>query len=139
MTKCFTDNVVLGCYNDGTNPPQTIMVHVRTGAAGEEPEIRYTDNEGAIIAGADETNVSLGACAALPADVEFEILTDVLANGDRVEFARRKITTFDAMGVPTVTVDDFEMDYTTPYTVQGTVTSAPDCDPLAGSGIQSAW
>lgn len=138
MSNCYNDAAVPGCFNDGTNPPVSVVIHYQYDGAGE-PAVRITDTVGAPVAGADATNTTPGACMMPPADVEFELLCDVQADNSSTPFARRKITTIDGLGVPTVAVADFEMDYATAYTVTGTVGACPTCPELPARGLQADW
>ena len=133
--NCYAYTTVLGCYNDGANPPRTVTFHYIFDAPDTNPAVKITELDGTMIAGADMTNTTPGACALIPPDVEFEVLCDIQANSDIVRFARRKIITFDAAGVPTVAVADFEMDYTTPYTVTGDVGPCSVCPELPERGF----
>lgn len=138
MSNCYTNTAVAGCYSDGTNPPVSVVIHYIYDNAGQ-PAVRITDLAGAVVAGADLTNTTVGACALAPADTEFETLCDVQADGSSVQFVRRTITTIDSFGVPTVAVADFELDYATAYTVTGTAGACPTCAELAARGLQTAW
>ena len=138
MTDCRDTNAVLGCFNDGTNPPVTVMVtHVHDFQGA--PAVVITDLVGAVVAGATAANTTLGACALASPDVEFNELCDIQADGSSIQFARRTITSVNGLGVPTVAVADFEMDYATAYTPTGTVGQCPSCAELAARGLQTAW
>jgi len=138
MSDCYNNAAVAGCYTDGVNAPVSVVIHYTYDNQGA-PAVHITDLAGVPVAGATATNTSVGACALTPPDVEWEILCDVAADGSSVPFARRKITSFDGLGVPTVAVADFETDYETPYTVVGTVGICPTCEELAARGLQTAW
>lgn len=138
MSQCKNNEAVLGCYNDGTNPPQTVTVHYTYDGAGQ-PAVHITDLAGAVVAGATAANTSLGSCSVPSPDVEWETLCDVQADGSSVQFVRRSITSFSGLGVPTTVVADFTPDQVTPYTVTGTVGTCPTCPELAARGLQTAW
>ena len=130
------------CYNDGTSN-QTLVAHYEYGVNDEGKTIlvatRFTDAAGVPVDTSAGT-VTAGACALTPPDVEWEKLCDVQADGTIVEFLRRSITTFDSVGVPTVTVTDWELDKVTAYTVAGTVAACnEDCDPAAAQGVLVTW
>ena len=136
--SCFTNTVLPGCYNDGVGPPVSVGIHYINDNQGS-PAMVVADVNGDLIPGADASNTTIGACALPPTDVEFELLCDVQTDGTSVKFARRKVTTFDAQGVPNVDVSDFELDYVTGYVVTGDVTACPTCAPLADRGLLTAW
>lgn len=137
MSDCYNNSAVAGCYTGGASP-QSVVIHYTYDNAGA-PAVHITDLAGAPIAGATALNTSVGTCALAPATVEQNELCDVQADGSSVQFIRRTITTFDASGVPTVTVADFELDYVTAYTVTGDVGNCPTCAELAARGLQTAW
>lgn len=139
MSDCFNNAAIAGCYTGGASPV-SVVIHYTYDNQGA-PAVRITDASGAPIAGATLANTTVGACALSPAIVEQNELCDVQADGSSVQFVRRTITSFDASGVPTVTVTDWALDYVTAYTVTGTVSQCPTCNPLdAGQrGIQAAW
>ncbi|MFZ1491132.1 MAG: hypothetical protein WAS51_14435 [Ilumatobacteraceae bacterium] len=84
--------------------------------------------------------VVLGACSLVPPDVEWVQLCDLQADDSIVEFLRRSITTFDALGTPTVTVTDWALDKVTAYAPTGVVVSCEDeCTPEAPAGVQTSW
>lgn len=58
--NCFELTAVLGCYTNGDNK-QTVAVHYTHDEQGQ-PAVRYLDNVGAVVIGADDTNVTLGEC-----------------------------------------------------------------------------
>jgi hypothetical protein len=130
------------CFNDGTLN-QTLIAHYEYGKDADGFTIlvatRFTDAEGAPVDTSAGT-VTAGACALTPPDVEYSKLCDVQADGTIVEFFRRTITSFDSVGVATVTVTDFELDKVTEYTVAGDVTVCnEDCDPATALGTLSSW
>jgi hypothetical protein len=137
MSDCRDVGVVLGCYNDGT-APVTVAIHYTHDHQGA-PAVRITDLAGAVVAGATLANTALGACHVAPADVEWEMLCDVQADGSAIEFFRRSITTFSAAGVPTVAVSNWALDKVTAYVPVGTVDACPSCAQLPARGIQAAW
>ena len=131
------------CYTPASGLPQTLIAHYeyRDNAAGATVlyATRYTDAAGVPVDTSGGT-VSAGACALLPADVEWQQLCDVSAAGVVTEFIRRSITTFDAAGVPTTTTADFELDKVTAYVPAGTVSACgTDCDVVAPVGLVSTW
>ena len=138
MSDCRDTNAVLGCYNDGVNPPVTVMVtHVHDFQGA--PAAIITDITGAVIAGATLANTTLGACVLASPTVEFNELCDMQADGSSVQFVRRTITSVDGLGVPTVAVANFAMDYTTAYVPTGTVGQCPTCAELTARGLQTTW
>lgn len=136
--SCHNNTAVPGCFSDGVNPPASVVVHYTYDGAGQ-PAVRITDVAGAVVAAADLTNTSIGACVLPSPDTEFEMLCDVQPDNSSVKFVRRKIVTVDSLGVPTVAVADFGLDYVTPYTVTGTVGACPTCPDLPARGLQAAW
>ena len=130
------------CFNDGA-VNQTLIAHYEYGVNDQDKTIlvatRYTDAAGSPV-DTSEGTVTAGACALTPPDVEFEKLCDVQADGTIIEFFRRSITTFDSVGVPTVTVTDWELDKVTAYTPTGTVGACnEDCDPAVAVGVVATW
>lgn len=138
MSQCLNNTAVLGCYSDGTNPPQSVVIHYAYDNEGA-PATYITDLSGAIIAAATVANTTPGACALPTPDVEWIELCDEQADGTSIQFMRRSITTFDGLGVATVVTDDFALDHTTPYTVTGTAGKCPTCPELTARGLQTAW
>lgn len=58
--ECYDYSVLPGCYNNGTTR-QSVVIHYYTDYAGQ-PASRITDTAGVIVAGADASNTSPGAC-----------------------------------------------------------------------------
>lgn len=143
MTKLCTQLATAeACYNDGA-ANQTVIAHYEYGVDDAGATIlvatRYTNAAGVPIDTAAGT-VTAGACAVIPADVEWERLADVQEDGTRIEFFRRSVTTFSSTGTPTTTVADFELDKTTPYVVAGDVEGPVDsCGPATAQGVVSTW
>lgn len=137
MSKCLNNTTVLGCYTGGAGPV-SVVIHYAYDNQGA-PAVRITDLAGAPIAGATLANTSAGACAVPSPDVEWVELCDTAANGVVTGFTRRSITSFDAAGVPTTTVANFQLDRVTVYAPTGTVGLCEACAPLASRGIQAAW
>lgn len=141
--NCREISTAPACYTDATGIPVTVIAHYEYGSNADGDTIlvatRYTDAAGTPIdtsAGA----VVAGACAAIPADVEFVQLCDVQADGTVIEFIRRSITTFAADGTPTTVTADFDLDKVTPYAPAGTVGAcAQDCDPATPVGVVATW
>jgi hypothetical protein len=144
MTDCFNNTAVLGCYDDLNGNIDSVVIHYTYDGSGA-PAVRITDLAGTVIAGADLTNTTVGACVltALPSpDVETLILCDQAADGSTTSFIRRTVTSFNTFGaVTTSAVADFALDGTTVYAVVGTVVNCPACNPLdvAQRGLQTAW
>lgn len=138
MSDCFDNATVVGCFNDGVNPPQSVVVHYTYDNLGA-PAVRITNAAGAVVAGATAANTTPGACPVASPDVEFEQLCDLQADGTTIEFLRRSVTSFNAAGVPTSVVTDLELDKVTVYAPSGTVVACGDCTPLAARGLQAAW
>jgi hypothetical protein len=138
MSNCYTNTAVAGSYNDPVNGPTPVVIHYTYDNQGD-PQVHITDVAGVVIADADDSNTTVGASLLPPPDVEFETLCDQQADGSSVRFARRTITSISGTGVVTVAVADFGLDYTTSYTVTGTVTTCPTCTELADRGLQAAW
>lgn len=138
MSDCRDTNAVLGCFTDGTNPPVTVMVtHVHDFQGA--PAVVITDLAGAVVAGATLANTTLGSCTLPSPTTEFNELCDIQPDGSSIQFVRRTITSVNGLGVPTVAVANFAMDYVTPYAVTGTVGQCPSCAELASRGLQTAW
>lgn len=138
MSQCLNNTAVIGCYKDGTNPPQSVVIHYAYDNEGQ-PAVHITDLAGVVVADATVANTSLGACIVPSPDVEWETLCDVQVDGSSVQFIRRSITSFDGLGNPTTVVADFAPDQITPYTVTGTVGACPACPELSARGLQTAW
>jgi hypothetical protein len=138
MSQCLNNAAVIGCYSDGTNAPVSVVIHYSYDNEGQ-PAVHITDLAGAVVAGATLANTTVGQCAMIPPDVEWEELCDVQANGSSTPFMRRTITTFDGLGAPTVAVADFALDQVTAYTLTGTAGSCPTCAELPARGLQTAW
>jgi hypothetical protein len=138
MSECLNNSTVVGCFNDGTNPPQSVVIHYTYDNLGA-PAVRITDSSGAVVAGATVANTTPGACPVASPDVEFAQLCDLQGDGTVIEFIRRTVTTFDAAGVPTTVTADLELDHNTAYAPTGTVVACGDCPPLAARGLQAAW
>lgn len=121
--------VVNACVLDGNGDPigGLTVQHVNTIEAGSvTTTVRVVnDSDGSeYTLGVDE---SIGDCPcgqSYDTEFDFEILCDRLSDGTSVSFARQK--TIDEI-TGNVVVEDFELDLTTPYTVQGT---AGDCTNL---------
>lgn len=140
--NCKELSTALVCFNNGT-ANQTLVAHYEYGLNATGGTIlvstRYTDAAGVPVDTSAGT-VSAGACSVPLPDVEWEELCDVQASGVVVEFFRRSITTWDAAGLPTVTVTDWALDKVTAYTPTGTVGAcSQDCDPALPLGILSTW
>jgi hypothetical protein len=140
MSDCRDTNAVLGCYSDGVGAPVSVIVthvHDYKGA----PAAIITNLAGVVVAGATLANTTLGACAIASPSVEFNELYDVLPDGTFTRFVRRTITSINALGVPTVTITNLAMDYTTPYTLSatGSVTQDVSCAALTSRGLQTTW
>lgn len=138
MSDCRDVVAIAGCFNDGVNPPVTVMVtqtHDHQGA----PAVRITDVAGAVVAGATAANTTLGACTLPSPTTEFNELCDMQAGGSSVQFVRRTITSVNGLGVPTVAVANFAMDYVTAYVPTGTVGQCPTCAELPARGLQTSW
>lgn len=141
--NCKDLETSLVCYNNGTKN-QTLVAHYEYGknALGNTILVstRYTDASGAIVDTTGGT-VTAGQCALIPPDVEFEKLCDInTTTGVVTEFFRRSITTFDSVGVPTVTVTDWQLDKITAYVATGTVGACnQDCDPATALGVLTTW
>lgn len=136
--SCFNNTALPGCYNDGTNPAQSVVIHYTYDNKGA-PAVVITDLAGDVVAGADTTNTAVGACAAPTPDFEHQVLCDLLADGSSVQFVRSTISQVAVDGTPSIVVADFEMDYETPYTVQGEVGECPNCPELPARGLQTGW
>lgn len=129
---------VLVCFANGA-ARQTLIQHSVTDVTGAVIATVYIDQTGAPVNTAAGT-VTLGACAITPPDVEFNEMCDLQADGSIIEFVRRTVTTFDAVGTPTTTSADFALDNVTPYVVAGTVVSCADeCKPEAPLGVLTSW
>ena len=141
--KCKELSTALVCYNDGT-VNQTLVAHYEYGVNATGATIlvstRYTDSAGVPVDTSSGT-VTAGACPIASPDIEWEKLCDEnTTTGVITEFFRRSITTWDAAGVPTVTVTDWELDKVTSYTVAGTVIACnEDCDAASAQGVLTAW
>jgi hypothetical protein len=140
--NCNDFSTGLVCFNDGA-VNQTLVAHYQYGidATGKAILVatRYTDASGVVIDTSAGT-VTAGACALIPADVEFALLCDIQSNGSVVEFLRRSVTTFDSVGVPTLTVTNWELDKTTAYVITGTVGACnQDCDAAVPLGVLTSW
>lgn len=138
MSECLNNTSVVACFNDGVNPPSSVVIHYTFDNLGA-PQARITDVDGTVIPTATLANTSPGACAVSPPDVEFVQLCDVQANGDVIEFVRRTITSFGTVAAPISTVTDLQTDLLTPYVITGTVKACGDCPPLAARGLQTTW
>lgn len=144
MSQCLNNTAVAGCYSDGTNAPASVVIHYSYDNQGQ-PAVHITDVAGAVVAGATLANTTVGQCAMIPPDVEWEELCDVQADGSSIPFMRRTITTFNGLGVPTVAVADFTLDQVTAYTVTGTAgvcptwSNVPSSAELPARGLQTAW
>jgi hypothetical protein len=139
MSDCRDSGVVLGCFAaGGAALPVTVAIHYEYDYAGA-PAVRITDLAGAPVAGATLANTTLGACAIIPPDVEWEMLCDVQPDGSSVEFFRRSITSFDAAGTPTVVVTNWALDKVTAYVPVGVVDACPSCADIAVRGLVAAW
>ena len=140
--KCKQLSTSLVCFNDGVINT-TLVAHYEygTNAAGATILVstRYTDSAGVPVDTAGGT-VTAGACALTPPDVEFEKLCDVQASGVVIEFFRRSITSFDSVGVPTVTVTNWALDKVTAYAPTGVVGACnQDCDAATAVGLITTW
>ena len=138
MSECLNNTSVVGCFNDGVAAPQSVVIHYTFDNLGA-PAVRITDSAGVVVAGATVANTSAGACAVASPDVEFAQLCDLQADGTVVEFIRRSITSFSALGVPTTATANLALDHTTAYVPTGTVVACGDCPPLAARGLQTTW
>lgn len=138
MSECVNNTSVVGCFTDGANPPQSVVIHYTFDNLGA-PATRITNTAGVVIPAATLANTTPGACAVASPDVEFVQLCDVQANGDVIEFVRRTITSFSAAGVPTTAVADLQVDLATAYAPVGTVKACGDCPPLPARGLLAAW
>lgn len=125
MSNCTKPvSSVPGCYTSPTGKVAVVIHYTHHEEPGVLPGVRITDLLGNIIAGADTTNTTAGACAVASNDVEWKTLcwidtNPATNNGDespqRVE--QRTTTTWDAAGNPTSQVDYFQIDRKTPVTV----------------------
>lgn len=140
MGICFNTSSVLGCLNNGVDPARTVVLHYHHGvdavdtAAPGTPLVSATNIDGSMVDAADLVFITPGACAVPTPDVEFEILCDVQTDGSVVQFVRRKTVSFLSDGSVNVAVLDTELDYSTAYTVTGTVGACPECPPLPATG-----
>lgn len=139
--KCKELSTSLVCFNNGT-VNETLVAHYEYGANATGGTIlvstRYTNAAG-IPVDTSAGTVSAGACPVPLPDVEWEKLCDVNA-GISTEFFRRSITTWNAAGLPTVTVTNWQLDKVTAYTPTGTVGACnQDCDPLTAVGVLTTW
>lgn len=118
----------VACFTDAAGVPAGVFANSVYDANGAPIAMYYTDAAGAVVDTSVGT-VTAGACPVAQPDVEWEKLCDVMTDGTVVEFLRRSITRFDAAGVAIdpVTVDDFETDKVTAYTVAGTVGDCNTC------------
>jgi hypothetical protein len=144
MTTCFAMEVTPGCLTTAAGTKETVSIHYeyRASAAGNPVihAVRYTNAAGTPIILAVGDTVIPGACPVSPPDVEWERLCDVSVAGVVTEFFRRSITVWDAAGVPTVTVTDWQLDKVTAYAPAGTVTECNlDCDVVAPVGLVTTW
>lgn len=140
--NCKELATALVCFNNGTTN-ETLIAHYEYGLNATGGTIlvatRYTNAAGVPVDTSAGT-VTAGACAVIPADVEWEELCDVQANGTVIEFFRRSITTFDSVGMATVTVTDWALDKVTAYVPTGTVGACnQDCDPALPLGVVATW
>lgn len=138
MNNCLNNSAVVGCFDNGIDPPQSVIIHTTYDNLGA-PAVRITDAAGVPVAGATAANTTPGACPVASPDVEFEQLCDLQGDGTTVEFFRRSVTSFDAAGVPTTVVANLALDKVTVYAPTGTVVACGDCPPLAARGLQAGW
>lgn len=138
MSECRNNTSLPGCFNDGVNPPQSVVVHYTFDNLGA-PAVYITNTEGAPVAGATAANTSPGACPVASPDIEFAQLCDLQGDGTTIEFIRQTVTTFDAAAVPTKVVVNLALDLVTAYAPTGTVVACGDCPPLPARGLQTAW
>lgn len=145
MSKlCSEMEVVAGCLTTAAGVKTDIAIHYeyRVSEAGERTlhKTRYTNAAGVPITPAGTDVVTVGQCPIAQPDVEFEILCDKSAAGVVTEFVRRKVTVFSSTNVPTTTVTNLGLDYTTAYTPSGTVGACnQDCDAVAPVGLVTTW
>jgi hypothetical protein len=59
--ECYDYSVIPGCYTDGAGNKTSVVLHYYTAFSGQ-PAARITDSVGAIVAGANASNTTPGAC-----------------------------------------------------------------------------
>lgn len=145
MSKlCSEMEAVVGCLTNAAGLKTDIAIHYeyRVSAAGERTlhKTRYTNAAGVPITLAGTDVVTVGQCPIAQPDVEFEVLCDKSAAGVVTEFIRRTVTVFSATNVPTTTVANLGLDYTTVYVPSGTVGACnQDCDAVTPVGLVTTW
>lgn len=145
MSKlCSEMEVTGGCLTTAAGAKTDIAIHYeyRVSAVGERTlhKTRYTNAAGVAITPALTDVITVGQCPIAQPDVEFEVLCDKNAAGVVTEFVRRKVTVFSSTNVPTTTVTNLALDYTTVYAITGTVGACnQDCDAVLPVGLVTTW
>jgi len=142
MSKCVTTSPVVVCFTAADGTKQTLLEHViynNNGQAIGQAFTTASDTETLI--DVSTGTILAGACPVFSPDVEWDDLCDVQTDGTFVPFVRRSITTFDVNGTPVdpVTINDFELDQVTAYTVTGTVEDECPCLQVGSLGTVTDW
>lgn len=149
MSSCFDIQPIISCFvpTDATVAPVSLLQHLKFPTGGGAPSVILTTAEDTSTPLDPATylgggTLTAGACQLPSPDIEWVLQCELLADGTKVKFYRRCLTTFDALSVPTTAVADFEEDKVTPYVVvdeSAVGVCPPDCPPLANAGLQTSW
>lgn len=131
---CTLISTAEGCMYDADTGQQTgVVIHYEYGknAAGAVilHKTRYTDAAGVPIALTVDQTVTAGVCQPVTTDVEWVMMSDDDdgdPSTDPILFLRKSVTVTGSLNgtVISETVEDYELDMVTPYTVVGTVGGA---------------